>query len=78
MDTSSPSLAHGFTQWYGVLGTTEKSSVVQTYLHYFYSDMPGDSAFAVGSLLLAALILLSLFTGSHEHSAAIYTIPMPQ
>ena len=41
-------------------------------------NMPEDSAFAVGGLLLAALIVLSLFTGSHEHSAAIYTLPMPQ
>jgi hypothetical protein len=39
--------------------------------------MAEDSAFAVGGLLLAMLLLLSLFAGSGEHSAAIYTLPLP-
>jgi hypothetical protein len=39
--------------------------------------MPEDSAFAIGGLLLAALLLVSLFAGSGEHSAAFYTLPLP-
>jgi hypothetical protein len=39
--------------------------------------MPEDSAFAIGSLLLAMIILLSLFASSGEHSAIYYALPLP-